>query len=170
MFHIDLTIEYKSVLNSFRELARLQQTNLKQLNVENTFIIIWNNFEQIKTIKHQRIDNKDEFFLIITAQILELMWMSSWDLRQDMFDQIAKLNWLFIVKHENLNSKSSLFKSVNTMSTFSIYFVLIRFKYSIILFLMLCELLYQMHLRVKSIDLSTWTSKTSLTFWYLFHA
>ncbi len=42
-------------------------TSLKTLSVENKFIIIWDNFEQIKTMKHQRIDNKNEFFWIITA-------------------------------------------------------------------------------------------------------
>jgi hypothetical protein len=52
LFHIDLTIEYKSILNFFRELTQFQQTNLKLLNVEKKFIIIWDNFEQIKTMKH----------------------------------------------------------------------------------------------------------------------
>jgi hypothetical protein len=47
--------------------------------------------------------------------------MSSRNLRQDMFDQIAKLNWLFIVKHECLNSKSFLFKSINATSKFSLF-------------------------------------------------
>jgi hypothetical protein len=77
LFQSDLKIEYKEILNSFRELTRFQMTSLKTLNVENKFIIIWDNFEQIKAMKHQRIDNKNEFFSIITAQILEFMWMSS---------------------------------------------------------------------------------------------
>jgi hypothetical protein len=55
--------------------------SLKTLNAKNKFIIIWNNFEQIKAMKHQRIHNKDEFFSIITVQILEFMWMSSRSLR-----------------------------------------------------------------------------------------
>jgi hypothetical protein len=113
LFQSDLTIEYKEILNSFRELARFQMTSLKTLNVENKFIIIWNNFEQIKTMKHQRIDNKDEFFSIIIAQIFEFMWMFSRSLHQDMFDQIAKLNWRLIAKHESLNVNSSLFKTIN---------------------------------------------------------
>jgi hypothetical protein len=121
LFHTDLTIEYKSILNFFRKLTRFQQTSLKLLDVENKFIIIWDNFEQIKAMKHQRIDNKDEFFSIIIAQILKLMWMFSRDLRQDMFDQIAKLNWLSIVKHENLNSKSLLSRSINATSNVSLF-------------------------------------------------
>ncbi len=122
LYHIDLTIKYKSIFNFFRELTQFQQTSLKLLNVENKFIIIWNNFEQIKAMKHQRIDNKSEFFSIIIAQILELMWMFFENLRQDMFDQIAKLNWLSIVKHESLNSKSFLFRSINATSNFSLFF------------------------------------------------
>ncbi len=121
LFHIDLTIEYKNILNFFRKLARFQQTSLKLLDVENKFIIIWDNFEQIKAMKHQRINNKNEFFSIIIAQILELMWMFSRDLHQNMFDQIAKLNWLSIVKHENLNSKSLLSKSINATSNISLF-------------------------------------------------
>jgi hypothetical protein len=62
------------------------------LSVEKNFIITWDNFEQIKTMKHQRFDNKSEFFSIITAQILEFMWMFSQDLFQSMFDQSVKLN------------------------------------------------------------------------------
>ncbi len=121
LYHIDLTIKYKNILNFFQELAQFQQTSLKLLNVENKFIIIWNNFEQIKAMKHQRIDNKDEFFSIIIAQIFEFMWMLFENLRQDMFDQIAKLNWLSIVRHENLNSKSLLSKSINATSNFSLF-------------------------------------------------
>jgi hypothetical protein len=67
LYHIDLTIKYKNIFNFFRELTQFQQTNLKLLNVENKFIIIWDNFEQIKAMKHQRIDNKNEFFSIIIA-------------------------------------------------------------------------------------------------------
>jgi hypothetical protein len=114
-------------------------------------------------------DNKNEFFSIIIAQILELMWLFFRGLRQNMFDQIAKLNWLFIVKHENLNSKSFLFKSMYAMSNFSLI-LLINYKYSIILFSMLCVSLFQMHSQVESIVSLTWTWKTSLTFWYLLHA
>jgi hypothetical protein len=113
LFQSDLTIEYKDVLNSFRELTRFQMTNLKTLSAENKFIIIWDNFEQIKTMKHQRINNKNEFFSIIIVQILEFMWMFSRDLHQDMFDQIAKLNWRLIAKHESLNVNSSLFKTIS---------------------------------------------------------
>jgi hypothetical protein len=50
------------------------------------------------------------------------MWMFFENLRQDMFDQIAKLNWLSIVKHESLNSKSFLFRSINATSNFSLFF------------------------------------------------
>jgi hypothetical protein len=49
------------------------------------------------------------------------MWMLFENLRQDMFDQIAKLNWLSIVRHENLNSKSLLSKSINATSNFSLF-------------------------------------------------
>jgi hypothetical protein len=83
------------------------------LNVEKNFIITWDNFEQIKTMKHQRFDNKSEFFSIITAQILESMWMFFQELFQNMFDQFVKLNWRFIVKHENLNVNFTLFKTIN---------------------------------------------------------
>jgi hypothetical protein len=83
------------------------------LSVEKIFIIIWDNFEQIKTMKHQRFDNKNEFFSIITAQILEFMWMFFQDLSQSMFDQFAKLNWRFIVKHESLNVNFALFKTIS---------------------------------------------------------
>jgi hypothetical protein len=86
LFHIDLTIEYKNILNFFRKLIRFQQTSLKLLNVENKFIIIWNNFKQIKAMKHQRINNKNEFFSIIIAQILEFMWMFFRSLHQNMFN------------------------------------------------------------------------------------
>jgi hypothetical protein len=113
LFHTDLTIEYKDVLSSFRELARFQMMSLKTLNAKNKFIIIWNNFEQIKAMKHQRIDNKDEFFSIIIAQILEFTWMFFRDLRQDMFDQIVKLNWRLIARHESLNVNSSLSKEIS---------------------------------------------------------
>jgi hypothetical protein len=64
-------------------------------------------------MKHQRSDNKSEFFSIITAQILELMWMSFQDLSQSMFDQSVKLNWRLIVKHENLNVNFALSKTIN---------------------------------------------------------
>jgi hypothetical protein len=64
-------------------------------------------------MKHQRIDNKNEFFSIIIVQILEFMWMFFRDLRQNMFDQIVKFNWRFIARHESLNVNSSLFKEVN---------------------------------------------------------
>ncbi len=113
LYHTDLTIKYKSVLNFFRKLTQFQRTSLKMLNVEKNFIITWDNFEQIKTMKHQRSDNKSEFFSIITAQILELMWMFSQDLSQSMFNQFVKLNWRFIVKHESLNINFALFKTIN---------------------------------------------------------
>jgi hypothetical protein len=144
LFQSDLTIEYKEVLNSFRELTRFQITNLKTLNVENKFIIIWNNFEQIKAMKHQRIDNKNEFFSIIIAQIFELMWMFFRTLHQDMFDQIAKLNWWLIVKHESLNVNSSLFKTINQYYVEFFVALIMYIKYRIILFSMLCESHYQM--------------------------
>ncbi len=73
LYYTDLTIKYKNVLNFFRELTQFQKTSLKMLNVEKNFIITWDNFEQIKTMKYQRFDNKNEFFSIIIAQILELM-------------------------------------------------------------------------------------------------
>jgi hypothetical protein len=92
LYHIDLTIKYKNVLNFFRELTQFQKTSLKMLNLEKNFIITWDNFEQIKTMKHQRSNNKSEFFSIIIAQMLEFMWMSFQELSQSMFDQSAKLN------------------------------------------------------------------------------
>jgi hypothetical protein len=39
LYHIDLTIKYKSVLSFFRELAQFQRTSLKMLSVEKNFII-----------------------------------------------------------------------------------------------------------------------------------
>ncbi len=86
LYRIDLTIKYSNVLNFFRELTQFHKTSLKMLNIEKNFIITWDNYEQIKTMKHQRFDNKSEFLSIITAQILELMWMFSQDLSQSMFN------------------------------------------------------------------------------------
>jgi hypothetical protein len=40
LFHIDLTIEYKNALSSFRKLTRFQMRSLKTLNAKNKFIII----------------------------------------------------------------------------------------------------------------------------------
>ncbi len=83
---------------------------------------------------------------------------------------IKSRNWIdCLLSNKNLNSKSSLSRSIYAMSNFS-SILLIDYKYSIILFLMFCVSLFQMHSQVESIVSLIWTWRTNSTFWYLLHA
>jgi hypothetical protein len=90
LYQIGITVGYKLVLTVFRELSASQRASLRIIRQTNDFLVTWDNFEQMRQVKHQRLDNKSEFFSVTTAQILKSTWMPEEGLKQ--FMSINSLN------------------------------------------------------------------------------
>ena len=170
LFHTKLYIKYKAILKAFQQLFAHQKSNIRQLNSINNFIVIYDNFEQTMKTKNQRINNKNEFFFVITAQIFESNWLLKKKLKSNMFRFSNRLNWLTIVRHEIFDQKNDLTIHVNAnfemIRVFWIFFVrtfneMNTYRYQDFLFWTRCELFLRLLSRKKitkmKISISTTT-------------
>lgn len=112
LYHTGITVGYKAVMTAFTSLSKIQDVRLRELGLAGDFIVVWDNFEQIMSVKDQRMDNQKEFFSVTTAQILKPTWMPDGGLRQTMFDRSVKLNWMDIVQHSSFSRNSELNRMV----------------------------------------------------------
>ena len=83
---------YSAVLIAFANLTRVQKARIQTMGRSGNFLIVYDNFEQTVKVKDQRMDNKGEFFLVTTVQILELpTCMPDGGLKQHMFNCQCRL-------------------------------------------------------------------------------
>ena len=113
LYHTGLTVGYNAVLTAFANLTKLQKMRIKELGRSENFLIVYDNFEQTVKVKDQRLDNKGEFFLVTTVQILEPTYMPDGGLRQRMFNRQCKLQCQDITRLETFDPSSELARQVS---------------------------------------------------------
>ncbi len=92
-------VEYKRILEVMKEIKQQQNKKIISWTRIENFVIVWNNFEQIMSVRDQRENNQKEFFFVTIAKIVETINYSFERFRQFMLRRNFKLEWFDILIH-----------------------------------------------------------------------
>src|SRR5947207_15702231 len=81
---LDITVSYKTVHRVLKQLERKESNTLTQADQSELAVTAYDNFEQVKSIKSQRLDDNNIFHSVTTEKLMKDADISADDLTQNM--------------------------------------------------------------------------------------
>jgi len=81
---LDVTVSYKTVHRVLKQLEREESNTLTQADQSELAVTAYNNFEQVESIKSQRLDDNNIFHSVTTEELVKDADISADDLTQNM--------------------------------------------------------------------------------------
>ena len=81
---LDVTVSYKTVHRVLKQLEREESNTLTQADQSELAVTAYDNFEQVESIKSQRLDDNNIFHSVTTEELVKDADISADDLTQDM--------------------------------------------------------------------------------------